>query len=221
MLVEFARKWKGIKMTSLDQLDINCEPFKVRSTQDNDIPREAVNLIQSLFIVDSSGVCLFSLPLASGKQFEANLLSGFIVAEYECFRDAFGEETRRLSLERKEILIRNIGFRTRKLLLVIVHALNSEKEDGYSAVLLDHLAKALKKKGQVVGRLPKGVADESDTGLGEIVEDTLKSLPCPYLVKGFMGITNHCQKVDSPIKSNQTCDFAYATRQCRRYKQMA
>jgi hypothetical protein len=180
-----------------------------------------VTLIQSLYIVDSSGVCLFSLPLASVKQFEPNLLSGFIVAECECFRYAFGEDTKRLSLERREILIRNVGLKTRDLLLVIVHALNSEKENGYTEVLLDHLSKALRKKGHVVRRLPKGVADESDTAFKEIVESTLKSIPCPHLVKGFMGITDHCQKVDSPIKSNQSCDFAYATRLCQYYKDTA
>jgi hypothetical protein len=177
-------------------------------------------MIQALYIVDSSGVSLFFLPLSSVKHFEPNLLSGFLTAEYECFRDAFGEETRRLSLERKEILIRKVTMKTRNLLLVIIHALESEKEDGCLEVLLDHLSEALKKEEQVVKRLPKGVADESGTGLDEIVEQTMKSLPCPYLAKKFMGITHRCEKDDSPIKSHLQCDFAYATQLCQRYKQI-
>jgi hypothetical protein len=127
--------------------------------------------------------------------------------------------TRRLSLERKEILIRQVNLKERNLLLVIVHALNSEKEDSYLEVLLDHLSEALKKEGRVFKRLPKGVADESSREIEGIVKQTLKSLPCPYLVKGFMGITHRCQKDNSPIRSYLQCDFANATQLCQRYKQ--
>lgn len=179
---------------------------------------DAANLIDSLYIVDSSGVCLFSLPLSSAKQFEPNLLSGFLVAEYECLRDAYGEDAKRLSLERKEILIHKVPLKTRNLLLVIVHTSNGEKEDGYSEVLLDHLAEALKKEARVVKRLPSGVADESDTGLDRVVEKTLKSLPCPYAARGIMGIKHYCRNDDSPIKNHLLCDFSFATRECTRYK---
>jgi hypothetical protein len=164
---------------------------------------------------------MYFLPLSSAKQFEPNPMSGFLVAEYECFRDAFGEETRRLSLERKEILIRKVAMKERNLLLVVVHALNSDKEDSYLEALLDRLSDALKKEGGIVKRLPKGVADESCAGIEEIVKQTLKSLRCPYLVKGLMGIKHHCQKDDSAIKSYPQCDFAYATQLCQSYKQKA
>jgi hypothetical protein len=174
-------------------------------------------LIESLYIVDSSGLCLFSAPLVPMKQFEPNLVCGFIVAQQHYFRDAFGEDTKKFTLEKKEILIQTVDLKSRGILLAIAHALGNEKEEKFSKIILDNLAKGLKSKEKVFRSLSDGVTQSFEEEIAELVKKTLKSIPCLYLVKGFLGITDHCDKIDAPITDGRPCDFDYAVKQCEYY----
>jgi hypothetical protein len=75
----------------------------------------------------------------------------------------------------------------------------------------------LKSREKVFMNITDGLTRASKEELGEIVEKALKSIPCMYLVKGFLGITDHCDKIDAPITDGRPCDFDYAVRQCDYY----
>nr|MDO8135607.1 hypothetical protein [Candidatus Njordarchaeum guaymaensis] len=174
-------------------------------------------MIESLYIVDSSGLCLFSSPLVPLKQFEPNLVCGFIVAQHHCFQDAFGEETRRFTLEKKEILIQNVDLKDRNVLLAIAHTIGSEKEEKFSRIILDSLTKAFKNNEKIFRNLSEGVTKDFEEEMAELVKKTLKAVPCLHIVKGFLGITDHCDKIDAPITDGRPCDFDYAVSQCEYY----
>nr|MDO8100801.1 hypothetical protein [Candidatus Njordarchaeota archaeon] len=174
-------------------------------------------MIESLYVVDSSGLCLFSSPRIAVKQFEPNLVCGFIVAQHHLFQDAFGEETRKFTLEKKEILIQNIDLKDRNILLAIAHTIGDEREEKSSKIILDSLTKAFKNKEKIFRNLSGGVTRDFEEEISELVEKTLKAIPCLYLVKGFLGITDHCDKIDAPITDGRPCDFDYAVKRCEYY----
>lgn len=173
-------------------------------------------MIESLYIVDSSGLRLFSSPLSGAKQPESDLISGFIVAQFQYFRDAYGEETKKFTLEKKEILIQTYDAEGKTIILAITYESGNEREEKFSALVLDRLAKAIKPKQDIFRGIDGGVPKELQGGIAEIVEDVLRRTACLYLVKGFMGITDHCDKVDAPT-GGRPCDFSYAVRQCEFY----
>ena len=173
-------------------------------------------MIESLYVVDSSGLCLFSSTLTRAKEPEPDLVCGFIVAQFQYFRDAYGEETRKFTLEKKQILIQTYEADGKTIILAITHALENEREEKFSAVILDRLVKALKPKEGIFRDIEAGVPKSLQGGIAEIVDDVLKRTSCLYLVKGFMGITDHCDKVDAPT-GGRPCDFNYAVKQCEFY----
>lgn len=174
-------------------------------------------MIESLYIVDPSGLCLFSAPLGPTKNFDADLVCGFITAQNQYFKDAFGESTSKFTLEKKEILIQTVDLKGKNVLLAIAHAVGNKKEEKFSKTILDNLAKTLKSKEKVFMNITDGLTRASKEELGKIVEKALKSIPCLFLVKGFLGITDHCEKIDGPITDGRPCDFDYAVKQCDYY----
>jgi hypothetical protein len=186
-------------------------------TRDNPERVEDKQMIESLYIIDSSGLCLYSSPLMPMKQFEPNLVCGFIVAQHHYFQDTFGEETRRLMLEKKEILIQTVDTKDKKIILAIAHAIGDEREEKFSKIILDNLAKVIKSKEKVFSKVSDGITQDFEKDVAEIVTKTLRAIPCLYLVKGFMGITDHCNKIDAPITDGRPCDLIYAVNQCEYY----
>jgi hypothetical protein len=178
---------------------------------------EEARMIESLYIVDSSGLCLFSSPLGSSKILEPNLLCGFITAQNQYFKAAFGENTSKFTLEKKEIILQMVNFENRSLLLAISYTVDDKKEEKFSKIILNNLAKALRSKQVALTIMIEGSTETLGEELGKIVEGTMSSIPCLYLVKGFLGITDHCNKVDAPITDGRPCDFNYAVRQCNYY----
>jgi hypothetical protein len=175
-----------------------------------------MRVIESLYVVDSSGLCLFSSTLTGAKQSESDLVCGFIVAQFQYFRDAYGEETKKFTLEKKEIRIQTYEADNQTIILAITYALGNEREEKFSALILDKLAKALKPKEDILASIKEGVPKALEGGIAEIVDDVFKKTACLYLVKGFMGITDHCDKVDAPT-GGRPCDFNYAVKQCEFY----
>ncbi len=174
-------------------------------------------MIESLYIVDSSGLCLFSSPLGPSKSSDPDLVCGFITAQNQYFKDAFGENTSKFTLEKKEIIMQNVDLKGRSLLLAIAYAIEDKKEEKFSKVILANLAKALKNKESALTIIIEGLTKTLKEELGQVVEKTLSSILCPYLVKGFLGITDHCDKIDAPIRDGRPCDFNYAVKLCEYY----
>jgi hypothetical protein len=174
-------------------------------------------MIESLYILDSSGLCLLASPLVPMKRFEPNLVSGFIAAQYQYFQDAFGEQTRRFMLEKKEVMIQSTDLKESKILLAIAHTIGNNKEEKFSKIILDNLVKAFKTKEEIFAGLSDGVTKSFAEELSRLVYETLEAIPCLYLVKGFLGITNHCDKIDSPITDSRPCDFQFAVTKCEYY----
>jgi hypothetical protein len=175
-----------------------------------------MRLIESLYVVDSSGLCLYSSTLIRSKAPEPDLVCGFIVAQFQYFRDAYGEETRKFTLEKKEMLIQTYEADGKTIILAMTYQLGNEREEKFSSVILNKLAKALKPREGLFRDIDKGVPRVLQGGIAEIVDDVMKGTACLYLVKGFMGITDHCDKVDAPT-GGRPCDFNYATKQCEFY----
>jgi hypothetical protein len=177
-------------------------------------------MIESLYIVDSAGICLLSAPLMPVKLLNPELTGGFIVAEHHGFREALGEAPRKLTLEKREFLIQRVESKKKSLLIAIAYALGKEKEERFAKIVLERLARRLKRS-NFFERYTEGAAKVPDKELEEAVVDTLKGIPCPRLVKGLLGITNHCQKIDAPITDNRSCDFNYAVSECQHYTSTA
>jgi hypothetical protein len=154
--------------------------------------------------------------LTRAKEPEPDLVCGFIVAQFQYFRDAYGEETRKFTLEKKEIRIQTYEVDGKTMILAVTHALGNDREEKFSAIILDKLIKALKPKEGIFQGIAAGVPKALQGGITEIVDDVFKKTPCLYLVKGFMGITDHCDKVDAPT-GGRPCDFNYAIKQCEFY----
>jgi hypothetical protein len=167
--------------------------------------------------VDSSGLNLFSSPLSGFKQPESDLISGFIVAQFQYFRDAYGEETKKFTLEKKEILIQTYDADGKTIILAIAYESGNEREEKFSALLLDRLAKALKPKQDIFRGIDKGVPKVLQGGIAEIAEEVMKRTACLYLVRGFMGLADHCDKIDAPT-GGRPCDFNYAVKECEFYR---
>jgi hypothetical protein len=174
-------------------------------------------MIESLYIVDSSGLCLFSEPLGSARSIEPDLVCGFITAQNQYFKDAFGESTSKFTLERKEIMIQTVELGSRSLLLALAYAAGDKKEEAYSKVLVNSLAKALRTREGILRIIAEGPAKTMRNELGQTVEKTLSNILCLYLVKGFLGITDHCDKADVPITDGRPCHFCYAVNECNYY----
>ncbi|WXG47372.1 MAG: hypothetical protein WED05_12050 [Candidatus Atabeyarchaeum deiterrae] len=174
-------------------------------------------MIESLYIVDSSGICLYSAPLSSAKQVGSDMICGFIVAQNQYFQEAFGESTKKFTLEKKEILIQTVDLKSRNVLLALSYNLGDKREESFAKTILDGLSRSLKGKEQIFKNLPGISTKELDEELSKILEKTLKNILCLYLVKGFLGITNHCRKTDTPITDDRPCDFNYAVFHCDRY----
>jgi hypothetical protein len=177
-------------------------------------------MIESLYIVDSAGICLLSAPLMHGTALNPDLTSGFIVAEHNGFRQTLGEAPRKLTLEKREFLIQRVESKKKNLLIAIAYAIGKEKEKRYAKIVLEKLAERLKKS-RFFERYTEGAAKVPDEELEKAVVDTLKGIPCPLLVRGLLGITNHCQRVDAPVTDNRPCDFSYAVNECRHYANTA
>jgi hypothetical protein len=174
-------------------------------------------MIESLYIVDSSGLCLFSEPLGPTKSFDPDLVCGFITAQNQYFKDAFGESTSKFTLEKKEIIIRTVDLKSRSLLIALAYAVDDKTEEAYSKVLVNNLAKALRAKESVLRIIVEGPAKTLKDELSQVVEKTFSSIFCLYFVKGFLGITDHCNKVDLPITDGRPCHFQYAVKECNYY----
>jgi hypothetical protein len=173
-------------------------------------------MIGSLYIVDSSGICLLFAPLMHTKKPNSDLTGGLIVAEDLAFQELLGEAPRKLTLEKREFLIRRVESKKKNVLIAIACALGKEKEERFANIVLERLAERLKKS-KFFDRYTAGAATVPDPELEEAVADTLKGIPCPGLVRGLMGITNYCQKMDAPITDNRSCDYNYAVNECRHY----
>lgn len=174
-------------------------------------------MIESLYIVDSAGICLLSAPLMRVKPLNPYLTAGFILAEHHGFTQALGEAPRKLTLEKREFLIQRVESKKKNVLIAIAYAIGKVKEEKFARIVLDSLAGRLKKS-SFFERYTEGAATVPDEELEEAVVDTLKDIPCPHLVKGLLGITNHCQKIDTPIKDSRPCDLNYAVNECLSYK---
>jgi hypothetical protein len=149
-----------------------------------------------------------------------DLTGGFIVAEHNGFRETLGEAPTRLTLQKREFLIQRVESKKKNLLIAIAFALGSEKEERFAKIVLRNLSERLKKS-RFFDRYTEGAAKVPDEELEEAVTNTLKSVPCPLLVRGLLGITNHCQKIDAPITDNRSCDFDYAVNKCQLYANTA
>jgi hypothetical protein len=176
-----------------------------------------VEMIESLYIVDSSGLCLFSESLGTAKSIDPDLVCGFITAQNQYFKDAFGEATSKFTLEKKEIIIQTVDLKSRSLLLALAYTVDDKTEANYSKVLINSLAKALRTKESVLRIIAEGPASTLKAELGQTVEKTFTSTLCLYFVKGFLGITDHCNKADLPITDGRPCHFNYAIRECNYY----
>jgi hypothetical protein len=174
-------------------------------------------MIESLYIVDSSGLCLFSEPLGSTKSVEPDLVCGFITAQNQYFKDAFGESTSKFTLEKKEIMIQTVDLKSRSLLLALSYAVGDKKEEAYCKVLVNSLSKALRSREGVLRIIAEGPAKTLVDELAQVVEKTFSSILCLYFVKGFLGITDHCNKADVPITDGRPCHFCYAVTECNYY----
>jgi hypothetical protein len=177
-------------------------------------------MIESLYIVDSAGICLLFSPLMQVQTLNPDLTGGFIMAQQDGFRQTLGEAPRRLTLEKREFLIQRVESKKKNLLIAIAYGLRKEKEERYARTVLETLADRLKKS-RFFERYTEGAAKVPDEELEEAVADTLKSIPCPLLVRGLLGITNHCQRIDAPITDNRSCDFNYAVNKCQHYANTA
>jgi hypothetical protein len=173
-------------------------------------------MIESLYIVDSAGICLLSAQLTPGEMLSPHLTSGFIVAEHHGFQEAFGEAPRKLTLEKREFLIRRVESKNKDILIAIAYALGKEKEERFARIVLERLAQRLKES-KFFEHYTEGAAKLPDEELEKAVVDTLNSIPCPHLVKGLLGITNYCQKIDAAITDSRSCDLNYAVNKCERY----
>lgn len=173
-------------------------------------------MIESLYVLDSSGLCLYSSTLIRLKQPEPDLICGFIVAQFQYYRDAYGEDTKKFTLERKEIQIQTVEVQSNTIILAVEYSLGNDKEEKFSAALLDRLTRELKSKEEIFGVLGEAVPKALTGGIAEIVDDVLRRIPCLYLVKGFMGLGDHCNKIDAPT-GGRPCDFSYAARECEYY----
>jgi len=176
-----------------------------------------VEMIESLYVVDSSGLCLFSESLGAAKSIDPDLVCGFITAQNQYFKDAFGETTSKFTLEKKEIIIQTVDLKSRSLLLALAYAVDDKQEANYCKVLVNSLAKALRTKESVLRIIAEGPATTLKAELGQMVEKTFSSTPCLYFVKGFLGLTDHCNKADLPITDGRPCHFYYAVKECNYY----
>jgi len=173
-------------------------------------------LIESLYIIDSAGICLISAPLMPVKLLNPELTGGFIVAEHLGFREAIGESPRKLSLEKREFLIRRVESRKKMVLIAIGYAIGEKKDERFAEAVLEGLAERIKKS-NFFKRYIEGEAKVPDEDLQDAVSDTLKEIPCPRLVRGLLGVTNHCQKIGAPIMDNRPCNLKYAVDECQHY----
>ena len=173
-------------------------------------------MIESLYIIDSSGICLLSAPLMPTRVLNPELTGGFMLAEHLGFRQALGEAPRKLTLEKRGFLIRRVESKKKNLLIAIAYILSEKKGERLAETVLESLAKRLK-KGKFFGRYTEGEAKIPNEELEEAVADTLERIPCPYLIRGLMGITNHCRVIDAPITDSRQCNLGYAVNECQQY----
>lgn len=173
-------------------------------------------MIESLYIVDSAGICLLSASLMPVKTPDPHLTACFIVAEHHGFQETLGEAPRKLTLEKREFLIQRVESEKKNILIAIAYALGKEKEERFARIVIERLAERLKKS-KFFGRYTEGAARVPDEELENAVVDTLTGIPCPHLIKGLLGITNHCQKIDATMMDSRSCDFNYAVNKCQHY----
>jgi len=174
-------------------------------------------LVESLIIIDSSGLCLYSAPLAVKAQYDPDLISGFIIAQQKSFKQFFGENTNVLKLQKRQILFQGVDLRDRNLLIAITHEIDNRKEEKIARTILEGIVATLKtRKDRILGEPASVVTDKIQNELEKIVEKTLKGIRCPFFLQGFLAVKNHCQKTNSAT-DDRPCDFNYAVKKCERY----
>jgi hypothetical protein len=174
-------------------------------------------MIESLYIVDSSGLCLYSTPLAAKERYDPDLISGFMIAQQKSFKQFFGESTKVLKLQKRQILLQNLDLKDRNMLIAIAHEIGNEKEEKSSRAIIESLVIGLKsKKDRILKEPASVVTDGIRRELEAIVNKTLKSTKCVFFVKGFLAAKDQCERTNS-ASDNRPCDFYYAVNQCERY----
>jgi hypothetical protein len=174
-------------------------------------------MIESLYIMDSSGLCLYSTPLAAKERYDPDLISGFMTAQQKSFKRFYGESTRILTLQKRQILLQNVDIKDRNMLIAIAHEIGNPKEEKTSKTLLEGLVTGLKsRKDRILKEPPSIVTDVIHHELELIVDRTLKSIRCVFFTKGFLASKDQCERTNSPT-DGRPCDFYYAVRQCERY----
>jgi hypothetical protein len=174
-------------------------------------------VIESLYIMDSSGLCFYSAPLAAKEHYDPDLISGFMVAQQKSFRQFFGESTKVLSLQKRQILLQSVDLKDRNLLIAIAHEIGNPKEEKISRGIIESLVTGLKSRKDKIFQGPESSATYTiRQELGAIVDKTLKSIRCIFFIKGFLAVKDECERTNSPT-GNRPCDFYYAVKKCERY----
>jgi hypothetical protein len=174
-------------------------------------------MIESIYIVDSSGLCLYYTPLAAKERYDPDLISGFMIAQQKSFKQFFGESTKVLKLQKRQILLQNVDLKDRNTLIAIAHEIGNEKEEKCSRAIIAALVTGLKNRNDQILKEPASVVtDEIRRELEAIVNKTLKATKCAFFVRGFFVAKDQCERTNSPT-GNRPCDFYYAVNQCERY----
>ena len=167
--------------------------------------------------MDSSGLCLYSAPLAAKERYDPDLISGFMTAQQKSFKQFYGESTKILTLQKRQILLQNVDLKDRNMLIAIAHDIENPKEAKTSKTLLEALVAGLKSRKDRILREPASVVtDAIQHELELIVNKTLKSFRCPFFTKGFLASKDQCERTNSPT-GGRPCDFHYAVKECDRY----
>jgi hypothetical protein len=174
-------------------------------------------MIESLYIMDSSGLCLYSAPLAAKERYDPDLISGFMIAQQRSFKQLYGESTRILTLQKKQIILQNVDLKDRNMLIAIANDIGNPKEAKTTKTLLEFLVADLKNRKDRILKEPSSVVtDTIHHELELIVNKALKGVRCPFFAKGFLASKDQCERTSSST-DGRPCDFCYAVKECDRY----